>query len=220
MQLKKWGARIALAAMFIGVLGCQIGNSFSFLAQAPTATVTRTRPRPTFTPQPPPTETPAPTNTPLPKPTATPTKKPTLRPTAVPTKAPPPVVSSAPPKPQFKYKIVNKGCDHSGQTFVQGKVSDVNDTPIWGAIVVMSGGGPDGAWADKYETGQSDDGAGTPIYSMIVEAFGPATGQKRWVWVVEGTNRVSEVAEFQFNNLKEDAPGTCWRGFADFRAQY
>ena len=80
-------------------------------------------------------------------------------------------------------------------------------------MVAMSGGGPDGAIADKRESGTDGDG----FYSMIVDAFGSANGQKRWVWVIEGTRRVSDVVEFQFNNLNETKPESCWRGFVDFQ---
>ena len=85
-----------------------------------------------------------------------------------------------------------------------------------GVFVVMSGSGPDGEWAaDKRQSGDDGDGS----YSIIVDAYGPATGQKRWVWIVEGTRRVSDIAQFEFNNYNATKVGSCWRGFVDFLLQ-
>jgi hypothetical protein len=84
-----------------------------------------------------------------------------------------------------------------------------------GVLVVMSAD-PDGAWADKRESGTDGDG----FYSMIVSAYGAAPGQKRSVWVVEGGKRASDIVTFEFNNLPETNPASCWRGFVDFVQLY
>lgn len=196
-----------------GVLACRVTDTLIAQVQ-PTPTRTATR-RPTFTPVPPPTET-KPPPSPTIAPSATP-RPPTARPlpSRTPTRPPAPPPPTAVPKPQFKYRLANQGCEHSGQTFIQGTIYDQSGGVINGVTVVMSGAGPDGGWADKRESGTDGDG----FYSMIVDAYGPAPGQKRWVWVVEGTTRVSPVAEFTFNNLKPEAPGVCWRGWADFQLQ-
>ncbi len=212
MQLKHWGARLALGALlFAGVLACRTADVF--VAQA-TTVPTRT-PRATFTPLPLATDTPQPTapSSPTPKPTLRPTARPATRPP--PTAVPKPVAQpTSPPAPQFRYKSANKGCEHSGQTFIQGTIYS-GSSPVNGVTVVMSGA-PDGGFADKKESGADGDG----FYSMIVEAGGAAQGQKRWVWVVEGDKRVSDIVQFDFNNLPETNPATCWRGFVDFVQQY
>jgi len=173
---------------------------------------TRT-PRATFTPLPLATDTPQPTATfsPTPKSTLRPTARPTARP---PTAAPKPVAQpTSPPVPQFRYKSANKGCEHSGQTFIQGTIYDNGGGRVNGVTVVMAGV-PDGGAADKKESGADGDG----FYSMIVNAGGASPGQKRWVWVVEGDKRVSDIVQFDFNNLPDI--GSCWRGFVDFVQQY
>ena len=107
MQLKHWGARLALGALlFAGALACRTTDVF--VAQAtivPTRTV-----RPTFTPLPPPTRTPPPTATVPPSPTPTPTRRPTTRPTPrPPTPVPPPPQATQPPKPQFQVQVGQQG---------------------------------------------------------------------------------------------------------------
>lgn len=217
MQLKHWGVRLVLGAvMFAGVLGCQITDRLVAQLQ-PTPTSTRT-PRPTFTPVPSPTFTLIPPSPTVPPPTATrtatarpaPTRTPTRPPVVIPTPVPQPTT------PQFRYMSANKGCEHSGQTFIQGTIYDKAGNRINGVKIAMSGGGPDGEVAATRESGQDGDG----FFSIIVNAYGASPGQKRWVWVVEGGRRVSDVVVFEFNNLGPDTPGVCWRGFVDFVLQY
>lgn len=211
MQVKHWGARLALGLfLFVGVLACRTTDTF--LAQAtpiPTRTV-----RPTFTPLPPPTATPVPV-----PPTATATLKPTVRPTLRPTPRPPTAVPPPPPvvqptTPPYRYKSANKGCEHSGQTFIQGTVYS-GSNPIDGVRVVMSGV-PDGGAADQQDSGTANPG----MYSMIVEAGGAAPGQSRWVWVVENGKRASDIVQFDFNNKSDADPTSCWRAFVDFVQLY
>lgn len=209
--LRHLGARLALGAVLLAAaLACRTADVF--VAQAPKPTSTRT-PRPTFTPIPPATDTPEPTPTFLPTPTRRPTPRPTPRPTARPTVPPPPPPPAA-TTPPYRYQSANKGCEHSGQTFIQGTIYHGQDH-VNGVTVVMSGA-PDGAIADQKVSGADGDG----FYSMIVEAAGAAPGQKRWVWIVENGKRASDIVEFDFNNLKEDNPASCWRGFVDFVQLY
>ncbi len=209
---RHWGARLALGAvLFAAALACRTADVF--VAQAPKPTSTRT-PRPTFTPIPPATDTPepTPTNPPPPTPTKPPTPRPTRRPpTLAPPPPPPPPAATTPP---YRYRSTNKGCEHSGQTFIQGTIYHGQDH-VNGVTVVMSGA-PDGAIADQKVSGADGDG----FYSMIVEAGGAAPGQKRWVWIVENGKRASDIVEFDFNNLKDDNPASCWRGFVDFVQLY
>ncbi len=213
MQLNHRGTVLALALLVLaGALACRITDTF--LAQA-TAVPTRT-PRPTFTPQPTATPTTTPTLVP-PTPTRTPTRRPTARPTRrPPTQPPAPPPPTAVPQPQYKYKSVNKGCEHSGQTFIQGTIYDRGGGRINGVTVALSGVGPDGEVVATRQSGEDGDG----FFSIIVNAYGASPGQKRWLWIVEGGKRVSDVVEFQFNNLKPEEPGVCWRGFVDFLLQY
>ena len=216
MQVKHWGFRLMLGlVLFAGVLSCRLSDTL--LAQAqPTTTPTRT-PRPTFTPPPPPSPTiipPTVAKTVTRTPTRAPTRAPTAKPVVVPTSPPAPAQPTTPP---YHFKSANKGCEHSGQTFIQGTVYDVppSTSPLNGVTVVMSGS-PDGAIADQKQSGTDGDG----FYSMIVSAYGAANGEKRWVWVVEGGKRASDIVEFDFNNLKEDNPQSCFRGFVDFVKLY
>ena len=77
-------------------------------------------------------------------------------------------------------------------------------------------GAPDGAIADHKNSGDDGDG----FYSMIVNAGGPSPGQSRWVWIVEGGKRASDIVQFDFNNLSDSNAASCWRGFVDFVQQY
>ena len=210
MQLRHWGARLALGALlFAGALACRTADVF--IAQA--TTVPTKTPRPTFTPLPPPTDTPEPTATPPPKPTAT--RRPaTPRPRPTNTPVPPPPPPPQPTVPQYRYKSANKGCEHSGQTFIQGTIYHGTDH-VNGVTVVMSGS-PDGPIADQRDSGTDGDG----FSSMIVNAGGASPGQSRWVWVVENGKRASDIVQFDFNNLPDTNPASCWRGFVDFVQQY
>ncbi len=203
MSLTLWGRRLALSGALIALtLACRTSDILVAQSQP-----TPTRARATFTPQPP-------TPTPTPPPTATRTRQPTARPTARPPTAVPPPVAPPPPAattPPFKYKVVNKGCEHSGQTFIQGTVYHGTER-VAGVRVVMSAD-PDGGVVDQKMSGDDGDG----FFSLIVNAFGASPGQKRSIWIVEDSRRVSEIATFEFNNLKPEQPGVCWRGFADFQ---
>lgn len=212
MDLKHWGARLALGLVFVaGALACR--TSDVFIAQA-TAIPTRT-PRPTFTPLPPDTDTPVPTPTFPPSPTPSPTRRrATPRPRPTNTPIPPPPPPPQPTTPQYRYKSANKGCEHSAQTFIQGTIYHGTDH-VNGVTVVMSGS-PDGPIADKRDSGTDGDG----FYSMIVNAGGASPGQSRWVWVVENGQRASDIVQFDFNNLNENNPASCWRGFVDFVQLY
>ena len=216
MQFKHWEARLALGALlFAGALACRTTDVF--VAEA-TDVPTRT-PRPTFTPLPSPTDTPEPTATFPPSPTPVPTRRPTARPTPrPPTPKPPPPPVAQPTTPQFRYKSANVSCLHSGQSFIQGTVYDKAGNHVNGVTVVMSGdsAGSVDSIADKQDSGVANDG----MYSMIVNAFGASPGQKRWVWVLEGGQRASDIAEIDFNNLPDTNPATCWNGVVDFVQQY
>jgi len=77
-------------------------------------------------------------------------------------------------------------------------------------------GAPDGAIADQRDSGTDGDG----FFSMIVNAAGASPGQSRWVWVSEDGKRASDIVQIDFNNLPDNNPATCWRGFVDFVQQY
>ncbi len=214
MQFKHWQARLALGLIFIaGALACRTTDVF--LAQA-TMVPTRT-PRPTFTPLPPPTDTPEPTATNPPTSTPVPTRRPTLRPTPrPPTAVPPPPTVAQPTTPSLRYTSANKGCEHSGQTFIQGTIYDKSGNHVNGVTIALSGAGPDGEIATTRNSGDDGDG----FYSIIVNAGGASPGQSRWIWVVDGGKRASDVIRFDFNNLSDTNPSSCWRGFVDFVQQY
>jgi hypothetical protein len=121
-----------------------------------------------------------------------------------------------PTTPQFRYTSANKGCEHSGQTFIQGTIYDKSGNHINGVTIALSGAGTDGDIATTRTSGDDGDG----FFSIIVNAGGDANGQSRWIWVVDGGRRASDVVQFQFNNLNENNSATCWRGFVDFVQQY
>ena len=201
MTLKMWGKRLALGAIFVfTLLACRTSDVLVAQNQpTPTRVV-----RPTFTHAPP-------TATPTPTATRTRTRVPTARPTARPPTVPPPTGAPPPTAPPYKYKAVNVACYHSGQAFVQGTVYEGN-SPVNGKMVVMSFA-EDGPIADRRESGTDGDG----FYSMIVNAFGAAPGQTRYVWVDEGGRRVSTTGRINFNNLKPEDHNACWRGVVDFQ---
>jgi hypothetical protein len=212
MQLKHWGARLTLAALFFaGALACR--TSDVFVAQTkPTATATRTV-RPTFTPIPP-SPTPIPP-TPIPQPTAT--VRPTLRPTARPTARPQATaVPPAPPPAQptafpYMYHAHFDKCQHAGDTYIKGSIfADKNDlsTKTFGVKVRLSTS-PDGG--SIVDVTSEDD------YSFILQANGPKPGTF-FVWVIDSSGkRISEVSPaINFNNLGPDKPGACWAAWVYF----
>ena len=189
-----WQQWVILSSLLIAVVLVYVLVSWFVLSSSPTqvaqpvATVTLTPtplPTSTLTPTPSRTPTSVPTQTPV-LPTATMQPSPSSTATLVVptatrtlTRRPSPTATAKPVT--YKYKAINQGCEHSGQTFIQGKIYDKTGGLMNGVFVVVSGGGPDGAIADKRQSGDDGDGS----YSSIVDANGPATGQKRWVWIVE-----------------------------------
>lgn len=173
-----------------------------------TPVVVRTTPAP-----PRPTTRATPTRTLTARPTASRIASATLPPTAVATLTL--TATATATTASLRYKSANKGCEHSGQTFIQGTVYHGSDR-VNGVTVVMSGF-PEGVIADKKVTGPPDSDG---FYSMVVNAGGSANGQKRWVWIVENSQRASDIVQFDFNNLKAGDAAACWRGFVDFVQQY
>lgn len=214
-------ALLGLAVIVVYGLGVWVLSTLNSSPQMiAAATLTRT-PLPTYTLTATPTNTRTPTLTPtsipptptfLPSPTSTVTLIPTI--TRTPTRRAPTPTATAKPF-AYKFKAVNQGCEHSGQTFIQGKVYDKSGELLNGLIVVLSGAGPDGAIADKRQTGDDGDGA----FSFIVDANGPVPGQKRWIWMMTGSQRISDVVQFSFNNYNEKNPASCLRGWVDFVQQ-
>ena len=221
MQLKSWGARLALATMLLGVLGCQFSDTVMSIAQAPTATATRTRARPTFTPQPVATETTAPTNTaPPPPPQSTATRTPTRPaptatrrpPTAVP--PPPPPVSSQPPAPKYQYSVANYTCEHSGGSWLKGHVYENKNDPssaVPGLSVAFGGSG-----GEIYDSTQSD-GNGDFAFTLTADGTGAKIGTF-YLWIIDRSrNRISDMAgPININGKPETAPDSCWAGWAFF----
>ncbi len=212
MQLRHWGARLALGALFFaGALACRTADVF--VAQA-TAVPTKT-PRPTFTPMPSPTNTLLPTATPLPTSTPRPTARPTPRPTArPPTPVPQPTAVPQPPKPTFEYRVASYKCEHSGGSWLKGHVySDANDpnSAVPGLTVAFGGAG-----GDAYGKGETD-GNGDFAFTLTADGTGPKLGTF-YIWITDGSgNRISDMAgPIKINGLGPDAPDTCWAGWAFF----
>ncbi len=217
MHVNKWAAWLALAlALFIGGLACQTTDRILSVAQANTATPTRTRtPRPTFTPLPPPTETPAPTATPTPiPPTRTPTRRPTARPTLPPT--PKPVIAQ-PTTPRYQYSAASFRCEHSGGSWLKGHVyADKNDSDsaVPGVKVVFGGAG-----GDAYAPPVLTDGNGDYAFTLTPDGGGAKIGTY-YIWIVDGSgNRISEMA----GPINIDGKGPdngCWAGWAFFTKNF
>ncbi len=230
MYLHKWGARLALAFMFLGALACRTADVF--VAQA-TVTPTRT-PRPTFTAIPKPTDTPIPLPTatvppPPPLPTTAPTKVPTRVPTKAPTKAPtpvppPPTVAivppTAPPAPtvsQMAYGQITRECVHAGNQYIKGKVyngfgSDAQGVP--GQMIALGGADGNNPWV---AIRNQDDGFYTFTLSGVGEA--PKSAGSYYVWMYDGSSgrRISDVGgPISINPVGPDQPGACWAGSVDF----
>jgi hypothetical protein len=128
-----------IALIWLAMLACR--SSDVFLARGGTATLTPTRPRPTFTlsaiivPE-------EPTNPP--PPTVPPPRPPTSRPAPVripPTATKPPAPTTVPPTPDpdagFYYRRVFKGCAAASNTRIEGTVID-GGTPRSGVKVRLS----------------------------------------------------------------------------------
>jgi hypothetical protein len=215
MQLKHWGARLALGLIFIaGALACR--TSDIFLAQA-TTVPTRT-PRPTFTPLPPPTDTPEPTATippsPSPKPAVRPTVRATARP-ATPVPPPPPAAPTTPPQPQFQYAANPASCTHAGNQYIKGRVYDSSDPSANGvAGLMMALGGADGNNAYVTTPNEYD---GVYTFTLTPEG-GAANAGTYYVWILDGSGkRISDVGgPINFNLAGPDASNSCWAGSVDF----
>jgi hypothetical protein len=222
---KRWVQLIFGAVLFAGVLACQTSDMF-FVAQQATATPTRT-PRPTFTPFPTVTLTPEPLPTQPPPPpaaTRTPTKRPTARPaTRVPTKppAPPPpapVVQPPPPPPapKFAYGVNAPWCEHSGGSYIKGKVYDSTSSDangVGGILVALGDSTGTNPWVGPIPA--FDDGYYS--FTLTPDGGGAKVGTF-YVWLVDGNkNRISDMGgPIVINGLGPDAPGSCWAGGADF----
>ncbi len=218
MQLKPWGAQLALAGLLVAsVLACRVTDNF--IAQA-TVVPTRTA-RPTFTAIPPATPTPEPTWTPVPtQPPPPSTAKPTTRPATArpPTLRPATPIPAAPAPAQptafaYEWHANPPMCEHSGMTFIKAAVySDKNDpgsrTP--GIKVVL--GAADGSTV--YDRVTTDDNG---EYTFMLNASGAKPGTW-YVWIVDASGkRISNIGgPIITNNLGPDAPGTCWNGAVDF----
>lgn len=217
MKFQERGVVFAVGLLVVLVmLACRTTDTL--IAQAPTATLTRT-PKPTFTPQPPPTDTPIPPPPTLPPASPVPTQKPaptrtaTRRPN---TPAPPPATPiPGPTKSSWVYRVDKIVCKHSGQSFVEGLVLANSDTSsgISGTKVRMSAD-PNGAPAGPdYET-RDGGGFGAGYFSFIVNAYGAAKGQVRYLWVVDGSGKAlsdPSAGRAAFNDEPGDEnPNSCW----------
>jgi hypothetical protein len=221
MKLRCERAWLALGiVLVIGTLACHTTDVFLAKA-APTATRTRTPARPTFTPLPPPTATLAPTPTMPPTPTPRPTLRPTPRPTPRPPTARPP--TAGPTKPPYDYRVARIICMHSGQSFVEGLVTANSDVSsgINGVMVRMSaeaGGAPAGPDFQTVNGGPPNGSGATGgldgYFSFIVNAYGAAAGQVRYIWVVDGSGSPKSdpnAGRAAFNDQQGDEnPNACW----------
>ncbi len=218
----RWVRLVFGIALFAGVLACQTSDII-FVAQQATATPTRT-PRPTFTPLPTLTLTPAPTPTQPPAPpTLAPTKKPTPRPaTRVPTKpptlppAPPPAQPPQPPASKFQYGANPAWCEHSGLTYIKGRIYDSSSSDangVGGVKIALGGAGGTDSWVPPIKS--EDDGYYTFILSQPNQ---PANKGTYHLWLMDGTgNRISDIGgPIVINGLGPDADGSCWAGHVDF----
>ncbi len=222
MRLTTRWVRLAFGAVFFAaMLACQTTDIVQ-VAQQPTATSTRT-PRPTFTPLPTQTLTPVPTAT-KPPPTRTPTRRPTARPTTrVPTKPPPtqppaqpppPAQPTQPPAPQFPYAANPPWCEHSGLTYIKGRIYDSANSDangVGGVGVALGGGGGTDPWV---RIKSEDDG----FYTFILSDPGqPAKNGTYHIWLTDSNGRISDIGgPIVINGLAPDAPGSCWAGHVDF----
>jgi hypothetical protein len=216
MQLKHWGARLALGALlFAGALACRTADVF--IAQA-TPVPTRTL-RPTFTPLPPPTDTPEPTATPPPTSTPRPTARPTLRPTVRPsTPIPLPTPVPQPTKPTYQYSVASYRCEHSGGSWLKGHVyADKNDPNSAVPGIKVAFGGASG---DIYGSGETD-GDGNFAFTLTADGTGAKIGTF-YIWITDASgHRISDMAgPININGKPDTAPDTCWAGWAFFTKNF
>ncbi len=222
MQLKHWGARLALGVLlFASALACRTADVL--VAQQPTAVSTRT-PHPTFTPLPPDTDTPVPTVPPPPTETtapAVPTKRATSRPVARATPKPPPTAIPKPaapaptPAPSYAYATTNLSCEHAGNQYIKGKVYDSSDPSANGVPGLMMAMG--GAGGDRYGNPIPNFDDGTYTFTLTAPGQGAGNGTY-YIWIVDGSgNRISDMGgPININNKGADVPGSCWAGHVDF----
>ncbi len=221
MQFNRWAALLSLALLlFIGGIACETTDRVLSIAQARTATPTRTRtPRPTFTAVPTATDTPVPpTNTPPPLPTRTATRRPpTPRPpTPKPPPTSPPVV--LPTTPRYQYSAASWGCEHSGSSWIKGSVyADKNDpnSGMPGVRVVFGGAG-----GDAFQKPELTGGDGVFAFTLTTDSDHRAAPGTYYVWVVDANgNRISEMAgPIKIEGGSSDS--TCWAGTAFFTKNY
>ncbi|MBI5651450.1 MAG: hypothetical protein HZC40_13560 [Chloroflexi bacterium] len=134
--------RLIIAGLFVWLALLSCRTTTLFARAEPTEPPPEPTTRPTFTrvpPTAPPTQAPPPTNPPPPT-TRPPTARPTVRP--APTRVPPTPVPAAPaptvdPYPGFYYKPKPAVCVASGNTRIQGTVTD-QGVPRNGVIVRVS----------------------------------------------------------------------------------
>lgn len=213
MYVNKRAAWLALAlVLFFMSLACQASDRILTIAQANTATPTRTRTvRPTFTPQPTVTFTPQPTATPIP-PTRTATRRPTAKPTVPP--PPPPVAAPQPTKPQFQFRADSFRCEHSGGSWLKGSVYGSNnpDDKVPGIGVVFGGAG-----GDIYDGPNLTDGNGDFAFVLSPDNT-PARLGTYYIWLVDNSkNRISTMAgPIIINGKNETFVDSCWAGWAFF----
>lgn len=214
----KFAILLILAAL---ALSCRTVNTVAYFRATPTQPPTRTA-APTFTPLPTSTLTP----TPAPTNTATPTKAPTRKPAATKTRTPVPVqptaVVAVPTASPYSFRVDSVRCYHSGLSFVEGLVLENSDPHggIDGLKVRMSAdpngapAGPDYETQDHYLKDARFDGTYSGYFSFIVNAFGSAAGQVRYVWVVDNTGKPlsdPNSGKAAFNNQQGDEnPNACW----------
>lgn len=224
MHLNRRAAWLTFAlVLFLGGLACESSDRVLSVAQAKTATPTRTRtPRPTFTAVPSSTATLVlPSNTPLPPPTRTATRRP---PTAVPkppTPKPPPAATPVPQPttPKYQYAAANWRCEHSGSSWLKGSVyADKNDpnSGMPGIPVVYGGAG-----GDIYQGPELTQGDGVFAFTLTTDEQHAAAKGTYYIWVVDSTrNRISEMAGPIVIDGKGPDVGGCWAGWAFFTKNY
>ncbi len=224
MHLNRRAAWLTFAlVLFLGGLACESSDRVLSVAQAKTATPTRTRtPRPTFTAVPSSTATLVlPSNTPLPPPTRTATRRP---PTAVPKPPTPKPQATAPPAPQpttpkYQYSAASSDCEHSGSSWIKGVVyADKND-PNSGmpGVPVVFGGAAGDAWGGPELTG----GDGVYAFTLTDDlAHRSANPGNYYVWIVDSSrNRISDMGgPIKIEGGPSDT--SCWAGHVYFTKNY
>jgi hypothetical protein len=167
------------------------------------------------------TWTPTPTTTPTQASTPTRTVAATVTRTALPSRVPPtwtprPLATLAPTVNPYLYIVYQRSCQHSGGTFIEGRVNSLIGE-VYGAHVTL-GSSPGGDVIQTLITG-TDRSPG--YYSFIISAIGPRQGIF-YVWITDTAGKplsdpsAGRVITNAIQN--SDDPASCWQASVDFVA--